>query len=729
MGTRLFTLSVCSAALIFAVVAVGQQAFQYPATKTVEHVDEYHGIKVADPYRWLEDENSPDTANWVKEQNKLTFAYLDKIRFRARLKERLEKLYNYPKYSQSFGRGEIFILKTSEQVRKGENFFFSKNDGLQNHSVLYVQKGLNGKPEVLLDPNKFSADGTTRLGWFALSKDGKYAVYGQSKGGSDWQEMRVMEVATRKILDDKLEWIKFAAGAWAGDGFFYSRYDAPEKGKELSFKNENQKIYFHRVGTAQADDELAYEDKANPQRFHIVDTTEDERFAILYIADRGKGLKGLALYYRDLAIGEKKFKPLIPEVTNDSFGVIDNIGDKFLVQTDRNAPNRKVVLIDPASPDERNWKTIIPEKPDRLQFARAAGDKLFVGYAKDVASRVYVCSLEGKVENEVVLPALGTADGFTGSKDDKFIFYTFSSFNYPPTLFRYDIATQKSTLSRASEIAGFKPADYEIKQVFYTSKDGTRVPMFLVYKKGLKLDGNNPTLMYAYGGFGVTLAPSFSSPRLALLEQGFVYASVNVRGGGEYGERWHEAGTKLKRQNCFDDFIAAAEWLIANKYTSPQKLAVTSGMLAGAVINQRPELFKVAVPQGEVLDMLKFHKFTIGWNWATDFGSSANAEEFKALYAYSPLHNVREGMKYPATLITTADHDDRVVPAHSFKYAAMLQAKAGQSSDTPLLIRIDTGSGYAASSTTKAINFATDIYSFMMFNLGVTPVYEGIASR
>jgi prolyl oligopeptidase len=715
------SIAIALCAISFALVAAGfmtaAQQIEYPKTRRVDHVDAYHGVQIPDPYRWLEDDNSPETAKWVEEQNKVTFAYLDRIPYRAKIKERLERLYNYPKYSAPF--------------RKGETFFFSKNDGLQNQSVLYAQKGLNGAPEVLIDPNKFSEDGTSRLTIFSLSKDGKYAAYGISKAGSDWQEYHVMEIATKKTLADKLPWIKGSGASWQGNGFFYSRYDAPEKGRELSSKNEYQKVFFHRAGTPQSDDELVYEDKANPQRFHSVRVSEDERFAFLNVSERGKGKKGNAVFYRDLSKGEKTFKPIVAEISDDQFGVVDNIGDQFLIETNRNAPNNKVVLFDPKSPDEKNWKVVIAEKPEPMQGAWTSGGKLFTSYLKDVTTRIYVHDLGGKLENEVKLPGLGSAGGFRGDKDDKFVFYTFSSMNHPPTIYRYDIATRKSTLFRAPEIPDFKPADYETKQVFYNSKDGTRVPMFLVHKKGLKLDGANPTLLHGYGGFNIATSPGFNSPRLALLEQGFVYASANLRGGGEYGEKWHEAGTKLKKQNVFDDFIAAAEWLIANKYTSPEKLAVqggsNGGLLVGAVINQRPELFRAAIPQVGVMDMLRFHKFTIGWNWVADYGSSDNAEEFKALRAYSPLHNVREGAKYPATLITTADHDDRVVPAHSFKYAATMQEKASRAN--PVLIRIDAKSGHGASSTSKQLEQTADIYAFLFHNLGVTPKMERLAVR
>lgn len=690
--------------------AVLAQSLQYPQTRKIDHTDNYHGTVVADPYRWLEDDNSKETAAWVEAQNKVTFTYLESIPYRSKLKQRLEALYNYPKISAPFRRGEMY--------------FFSKNDGLQNQSVWYMQKGLNGKPELLIDPNKLSADGTSALAGFALSKDGKYLNYGISKGGSDWRELHVMEVATRKVLPDTITWVKVSGASWAGNGFFYSRYPAPEKGHELSTKNENHQVWYHKVGTDQSQDELVYEDKANPQRFHNVSTTEDERFAILNISDRGKGKNGNAIFFRDLSKGEKTFTPIIGEIGNEIFGVIDNVGDKFLIQTNKNAPNGKVVLYDPKT---QSWKDILPEKPEPLQSAGTAGGKLFATYMKDVTTRAYVYDLNGKLENEVTLPGVGTAGGFGGNRDDKFVFYSFTSLNYPPTTFRYDIATKKSSVFRTIDIAGYKADDYETKQVFYTSKDGTNVPMFLVHKKGLKLDGNNPTLLYAYGGFNITTAPTFSPLRIALLEQGFVYASANIRGGGEYGEKWHKAGTKLKKQNVFDDFIAAGEWLIANKYTSSQKLAVqggsNGGLLVGAVINQRPELFKAALPAVGVMDMLRFHKFTIGWNWIADYGSSDNPAEFKALYAYSPLHNIRSGVNYPATLVTTADHDDRVVPAHSFKYAATLQEKAAASTTNPLLIRIETKSGHGASNTAKRLEITADEYAFLIHNLGVKTTY------
>jgi prolyl oligopeptidase len=709
-NSRLIPPALACLLLILSISISGADRIEYPKTAKGDQKDTYFGTVVADPYRWLEDDNSSETARWVEAENKITFGYLEKIPYRMKVKERLEKLYNYPKYSAPF--------------RRGEYFFYSKNDGLQNQSVLYIQKGLDGKPEVLIDPNKFSEDGTARLGAFALSKDGKYAGYGISRSGSDWQEYRVMEVATRNTFPDQLQWIKVSGLAWQGNGFYYSRYDEPAKGKELSSKNEGHKVYYHKVGTRQSEDELIYEDKANPQRFHHAGTTDDERFVILDISDRGKGKKGNALFFRDSTKPGKTWTPIVGEVGDDLYSIIDNLGEQFLIRTNRGAPNWKVVLFDPKSPNSKEWKEILPEKPEPLEITSTAGGKLFATYMKDVTTRAYVYSTGGKLENEITLPDLGSASGFGGERDDKFVFYTFTSFNFPPTIYRYDIAPKKSSVFRQPEIPGYRASDFVTRQVFCTSKDGTKIPMFIVHKKGLKQDGGNPALLYGYGGFNISTTPSFSSTRLALMEQGFVYASVNMRGGGEYGEKWHEAGTKLKKQNVFDDFIAAAEYLISSKYTSPAKLAMqggsNGGLLVGAVMNQRPELFRAAIPQVGVMDMLRFHKFTIGWNWIPDYGSSDNEAEFKALYAYSPLHNIKAGLKYPATLITTADHDDRVVPAHSFKYAATLQEKAG-SGDQPLLIRIETKSGHGASSTTKALEMTADIYSFLFYNMGVTP--------
>jgi prolyl oligopeptidase len=686
-----------------------QSGFQYPDTRTVDHVDTYHGVKVPDPYRWLEDDTSADTARWVEAQNKVTFGYLEKIPFRAQLTDRLKQLYNYAKYSAP--------------SRKGDYFFFRKNDGLQNQSVLYVQKGIEGKPEVLLDPNTWSSDGTVLLNAFAPSKDAKLAVYGISRSGSDWQEYNVLDLTTRKPLADKIEWVKVSGVAWRGNGFYYSRYPQPAKGKELSSANENHQVYYHRIGTPQSQDELVYDDPKHPQRFHTLATTEDERFAILDISDRGTGKQGNAVMVMDLSKPGAKFVPLIPEITDDSYSVLENVRSELLVFTDNEAPNGRVVRIDPASPAPANWRTVVAQKPEPIDGVAAAGGKLFVTYMKDVASRAYVHNLEGTLENEIELPGLGSVSGFGGNMDDKFVFYNYTSFTYPTTIFRYNISARQSAVFRAPEIPGLDTNQYETKQVFVTSKDGAKVPMFLVHKKGLALDGNNPTLMYGYGGFNIATTPGFNALRIALLEQGFVYASVNMRGGSEYGEAWHDAGTKTKKQNVFDDFIAAAEWLIANKYTSPARLAAqggsNGGLLVGAVINQRPDLFRVAIPQVGVMDMLRFHKFTIGWNWIADYGSSDTADEFKALHAYSPLHNIKAGVKYPATLVTTADHDDRVVPAHSFKYAATLQKAASR--ENPALIRIETKSGHGASNVTKQIETTADIYAFIMHNMGIAP--------
>jgi prolyl oligopeptidase len=658
----------------------------------------------------LEDDRSSETLAWVKAENRVTAAYLANIPYRGQVKERLSQLYNFAKYTLP--------------VQRGEWLFYRKNSGLQNQSVLYVQKGLTGEPRLLLDPNRFSADGTSRLLSFSISKNAKYLAYTVSAGGSDWQEGHILEIATGKVLPDRLQWLKISGLAWAGDGVFYSRYPTPAAGQELLSKNEFQSVYFHKVGTSQSADELIYEDRQHPLRFHTVDTTEDERFAILDVRERGQGKDGNALFYRDLAHGEKKFHPIVAGISDDQYQVIGNSGEKFFILTNAKAPNSRVAVYD-AAHTAAPWHDVIPEKPVTLDTATEAGGKLFASYLEDVATHAYTYSLDGKLESEIKLPGKGSASGFRGERDAKSVFYDFTSLNVPPTIYRYEIATKHSSVFRSPDIPGFDPARYESKEVFYPSKDGTRIPMFLVYRKGLKLDGTNPTLLYAYGGFDITTAPIFSPLRTVLLEQGFVYASANIRGGGEYGEKWHRAGMKLEKQNVFDDFIAAGEWLIANHYTSHAKLAAlgasNGGLLMGAVMNQRPGLFRAVVAQAGVMDMLRFQKFTIGWNWIADYGSSDNPAEFKALYAYSPLHNIHAGTKYPAVLITTADHDDRVIPGHSFKYAATLQADANPAN--PVLIRIDTNSGHGPSSTTKTLEQTADIYSFLMYNLGVKPKF------
>jgi prolyl oligopeptidase len=678
--------------------------FNYPQARKVEQTDNYHGTQVADPYRWLEDDRSAETAEWVKQQNDLTFNYLDKIPYRQAFQNRLEKVFNYPKYGSPF--------------RRGEWYYFYKNDGLQNQSILYRQKGLDGTPEMVIDPNKLSTDGTTRLVGFNLSKDGRHAAYSLSKGGSDWMEVFVMDMTTKQTLSDKCEWVKVSGTSWQGDGFYYSRYPKPE-GSALAAKNENHQVFYHKIGTSQDQDELIYEDKNNPLRFHSVYVSKDQKYAFLNISDRSKGKDGNSLFYREA--GQKEFKPIVSEIDNSSYSLVGNIGKKLLIQTNKDAKNEKIDIFDT---ETGKWSPFIAEKAEPLQGGGITGGKLFISYLKDVTTRTYVCDLNGKVENEVQMPGLGTAGGFGGELDDTFVFYTFTSFTFPPTIYRYDIATKKSTVFRNPEV-DFKSTDFETKQVFYTSKDGTKIPMFIVYKKGLKMTANNPTILYGYGGFNISMNPAFSPLLIPFLEQGGAYASACLRGGSEYGEKWHEQGMKLKKQNVFDDFIAAGEYLIANKYTSKDYLAIrggsNGGLLVGACMNQRPDLFKVAIPQVGVMDMLRFQKFTIGWNWIADYGSAENADEFKAIYAYSPLHNIKEGVNYPATLITTADHDDRVVPAHSFKYAATLQEKGGSSSKNPLLIRVDVNSGHGASNTKKNIEATADIYSFIFYNMGITP--------
>ncbi len=684
---------------------------QYPETKKTDVVEDYHGTKVADPYRWLEDDNSEETKAWVKEQNKVTFGYLDNIPYRAQWLKRLEEINNYPKYSSP--------------SRKHEYFYYSKNDGLQNQSVVYRQKGLEGKPELVIDPNKFSEKGTTALAAFSLSKDGRYAVVGKSAGGSDWRTFFVMDMKTLSYLPDSLSWVKVSGASWQGDGFYYSRYPTPDKGKELSTKNENHQVYYHKIGTPQDQDVLVYEDKDNPQRFHFVFTSEDERYVLLSISDRGKGKDGNALWYFDSKSGNKVFKPLIKEAGEFNYNFVDEVNGKFIVSTNDGALNQKIVLIDPLHPEPANWKTLIAEKPENISAVTSSGGKLFVSYLKDVTSRVYVYDFSGKLEKEVKLPSLGTVSGFGGEKEDKYVFYTFTSITFPPTIYRYDIGTGKSTVFRKPEVK-FNPEDYETEQVFYPAKDGTPIPMFIVYKKGTQKNGKNPTILYGYGGFNISMTPSFSPTRMTWLEQGGIYCMANLRGGSEYGEKWHEAGMRLKKQTVFDDFIAAGEYLIDKKYTSKDYLALqggsNGGLLVGTVINQRPDLCKVAIPQVGVMDMLRFHKFTIGWNWIAEYGSSDNATDFKNLLAYSPIHNIKPGLNYPATLVTTADHDDRVVPAHSFKYAATLQEH--YKGTNPALIRIDVNSGHGASNLKKALETTADIYSFIFYNMKVTPKFN-----
>ncbi len=678
---------------------------KYPDTRKENIVDDYNGVKVEDPYRWLEDDNSEQTKAWVQEENKVTFDYLSKIPYRDKIKKRIEEMWNYPKYGAPF--------------QKGDYYYFQKNDGLQNQSVWFTQKGLTGKPEVFIDPNKLSDDGTVSLGGINFSLNGKYAAYTIQKSGSDWQEGYVMDVATRKLLSDKLTWLKFTGFSWKGDeGFYYSRFPEPKGEDQLKGKNTNQQAYYHKVGTEQSEDKLIYEDKDHPLRSAGVGLTEDERFLILGTSEGTSGGEIWAWDTKDPS--QTKFSLLIPGFATDP-NVIDDAGDKLLVQTNDGAPNFKVVLIDPKHPGRENWKVIIPEQKEALQSVSTGGGYLFASYLKDASTKVYQYTYDGKLVREIKLPGIGTAGGFGTERKYDHFFYTYTSFNYPPTIFKYNIKTGQSTLFRKTEVK-FKPGDYEVKQVFVTSNDGTKVPMFLTYKKGVVLNGNNPTLMYGYGGFNIPLTPNFSPSIVFFLEQGGVYASVCMRGGSEYGEDWHKGGMLDKKQNVFDDFISAGEWLINNKYTNSGKLAIqggsNGGLLIGACMTQRPDLFKVAVPQVGVMDMLRYHKFTIGYAWSVEYGSSDNPEQFKYLYKYSPLHNLRPGVKYPATFITTADHDDRVVPAHSFKFAATLQAD--NASDNPTLIRVETKAGHGGGMpTSKRIELATDIWSFVMYNLGM----------
>jgi prolyl oligopeptidase len=534
-----------------------------------------------------------------------------------------------------------------------------------------------------------------------------------------------MDLTTLKYLPDSLAWVKVSGASWQGDGFYYSRYPATEKGKELSTKNENHQVFYHKVGTSQDQDRLVYEDPANPQRFHGVFTSEDQRYVFLNISDRGRGKQGNALWYLDSQAGDKNFKPVIKEVGDYNYGFVDEVDGKFLFRTNDGAKNGRLILIDPKNPDPANWKTIVAEKPDVLSSVNEAGGKLFLSYLKDVSDRVYVYDRYGKPEREVKLPTLGSASGFGGWKDDKIIFYSFTSFTFPPTIYKYDIATGTSTVFRKPEVK-FNPEDYVTEQVFYPSKDGTKVPMFIVYKKGLQRNGKNPTILTGYGGFNISSNPGFSAARIPWLEQGAIYALANLRGGSEYGEKWHQAGMRFNKQNVFDDFIAAAEFLTKKNYTSKDYLCVqggsNGGLLIGAVINQRPDLFKVAVAQAGVMDMLRFQKFTIGWNWIAEYGSSDSAADFKNLYGYSPIHNIKAGLNYPATLVTTADHDDRVVPAHSFKYIATLQDK--YVGINPVLIRIETRSGHGASNLIKGLEVTSDIYSFIFSNMGLTPKFS-----
>jgi len=679
----------------------------YPETRKVDQVDDYFGTKVADPYRWLEDDNAADTKAWVEAQNKVTFGYLDTIPYRPKIKARLTEIFNYPRYGAPFRAGEFYL--------------FSKNDGLQNQSVTYIQKGLDGTPEVLFDPNALSADGTVRQGIISTSTDDKLLALSRGEAGSDWSEILVMDLATKAMLPDRIQWVKFGGAAWHGNGFYYSGYSKPAPGEELKAKNEFQKVFYHKLGDPQDKDTLVWEDKEHPLRYVSAGTTEGEEWLILGLSE---GTSGSEIWVKDLKAKNAKLTLLFKGFEFDAspFEVVDG---KFLVHTNAGAPNYRVVAIDPKDPAPEKWRTVVPEKPEVLSGAGTAGGYLFANYLKDANTKIFQHLLDGTLVREIALPALGTAGGFGGKRDEKVMFYGFTSFTYPTTIYKYDPATGASEVFRKPEVK-FDPAAYETKQVFYPSKDGTQVPMFIVHKKGLVLDGANPTFLYAYGGFNISLTPSFSVANMILLENGGIYAMACLRGGGEYGEAWHKAGMLDKKQNVFDDFIAAAEFLIKEKYTTTDRLAVAGGsnggLLVGAVMTQRPELFGVAFPAVGVMDMLRFHKFTVGWGWAVEYGSSDNKDQFPFLYAYSPLHNLKPGVCYPATMVTTADHDDRVVPAHSFKFAATLQAD--QACAKPVVIRIETRSGHGSSNLSKAIEDLTDQWSFMFWNMNVTPIYK-----
>lgn len=667
-------------------------------------VDIYHGQPVPDPYRWLEDLDSERTRAWIEAQNQLTFDYLQRIPARQRLLERLTQLWNYEKYSQPF--------------KEGGRYFYFKNDGLQNQSVLYTQESLEAEARVLLDPNTLSEDGTVALSGIAISRDGRYLAYGLSRSGSDWQEWKVRDIETGEDLPDHLRWIKFSGASWTpdGQGFFYSRYDEPPPGREYESANYFQKLYYHRLGTPQSEDLLVYHRPDQKEWGFAGGVTEDGNYLIISVW-RGTDPKNL-LFYKDLRDPNLPVVELIREFEAE-YSFVGNDGSRFWLLTDLNAPRRRLVAIDLDNPGQ--VQEVIPEAEETLQGVSLINNQFVAFYLKDAHTQIKTFALDGTYLGEIPLPGLGSASGFGGKRYDTETFYTFTSFTTPPTIYRYDFTTGRSTLFRQPQV-DFDPQAYEVQQVFYPSKDGTRIPMFLVHRRGLARTGDHPTLLYGYGGFGISLTPSFSVGLVAWLEMGGVYAQPNLRGGGEYGEAWHQAGTKLNKQKVFDDFIAAAEWLVANGYTNPSKLAISGGsnggLLVGACLTQRPDLFAAALPAVGVFDMLRFHKFTIGWAWISEYGSPEDPEEFKALYAYSPLHNLKPGTAYPATLITTADHDDRVVPAHSFKFAAALQAAQGGSQ--PILIRIDTKAGHGAGKpTTKLIEETADRWAFLVEVLGI----------
>jgi len=684
-----------------------QKKIVYPETAKVVTVDVYFGTQVPDPYRWLENDTSAATAEWVKAQNEVTAEYLSRIPFRDKLLKRMTELADYEKIGTPF--------------KKHGKYYFRKNDGLQNQSVYYVQDSLNGEPRVFLNPNKLSEDGTVALTGLYFSNDGKYTAYSISRSGSDWSEIFVMNTETGKLLDDHIQWAKFSGASWEKDGFYYSAYDAPVKGKEFSNVNENHKIYYHKIGEPQSSDKLVYRNPAHPKRFYSAGTSEDER--VLFLFESGAG-RGNNLSIRNLT---KPGAPFV-QLTTDfdyQYSPIEVIGDQIYIFTNYGAPKNRIMVADLKQPKLENWKELVPESDAVLSGADIIGGKLFLTYDKDASNHAYVYGLDGKMIHEIKLPSLGSV-GFSGDKDDKECFFGFTSFTIPGATYKYDMDGNSYELYRAPEVQ-FNPDDFVTEQIFFASKDGTKVPMFLTYKKDLKKNGKNPVFLYGYGGFGISLNPYFTTSRIPFLENGGIYVQVNLRGGSEYGEEWHIAGTKMQKQNVFDDFISAAEYLIDNKYTDKEGIAIVGGsnggLLVGACMTQRPDLFRVAVPQVGGMDMLRYHKFTIGWNWASDYGTSEDSKEmFEYLKGYSPIHNLKPGTKYPATLITTADHDDRVVPAHSFKFAATLQA--ANDGTNPTIIRIDTKAGHGAGKPmSKILEEQADTYGFIMYNLGMKPKF------
>ena len=679
------------------------QNLSYPKARKDGTVDDYFGTKVSDPYRWLENDTSAETAQWVEAENAVTNAYLQKLPMRSKLLKRLKEVSNYGKEGAPFWR-------------KG-HWYQYRNDGLQNQSVLYTMDQLDGEQRVFLDPNTLSDDGTVALKALSFSKDGRYAAYAISRSGSDWMEIYVKDVETGRLLDDHILWCKFSGPHWMKDGFFYSAYDAPEEGKEFSNVNEIQKIYYHKLGTSQKDDVLFFQNPVNPKRFYSVSLDEEETMMFLFESGAGAGNN---LFVRDLRVEGSQFI----QMTNDmdyQYYPVENEGDKIYMFTNYGAPKNRLMVADIRKPGVQDWEELVPEADDVLEDVSFINGKMVLCYSKDASSHAFLYSLDGRRLNEIQLPSVGSA-GFTGLKKRPECFYSFTSFTVPGAIYRYDMQQNKSTLYSAPKV-NFRQGDFVSEQLFFESKDGTRVPMFVTYKKGLKRNGKNPVFLYGYGGFNISLPPSFSAMRIPFLERGGIYAQVNLRGGSEYGEEWHLAGTKMQKQNVFDDFIGAAEYLIAQKYTSKEKLAIVGGsnggLLVGACMTQRPDLFRVAIPQVGVMDMLRYHKFTIGWNWASDYGTSEDSREmFEYLRGYSPLHNLKPGTAYPATLVTTADHDDRVVPAHSFKFAATLQEYHAGSN--PVLIRIDTKAGHGGGKPlSKVLEEQADIYGFIMQNLGM----------